>query len=168
MEEETFSEGSPSEGQAPPQQYQQQPPPQQQQYQPQHTPPQQPSEPFFKKLASDDWMPKMVMLGLIIILLGAILISAAPFRTNYGSSPPSMEVRQDHRATENSMRYTGNILMDIGVFIVAGVLLLAAFYRDDWSKWFKIGIAGFALALIIIGWFGIGLNFNVDAGLAIL
>lgn len=169
MEEKTYQDESPGQQQAPPQQqYQPQQQPQQQQYQPQHMPPQHPREPFLKKLASDEWMPKVVMLGLIIILLGAILISAAPFRTNYGSSPPSGELQQDHQATENAMRYTGDVLMDIGVFVVAGVLLLATFYRDDWDRWFKIGIAGFALALIIIGWFGIGLNFDVDSGLAIL
>ncbi len=88
----------------------------------------------------------MVMLGLMVIMVGAILLSA----TNSIDDPR-------HVIT------MGNILKDLGVFLVSGIMLLGAFYRDDWSKWFRVAIAGFALVLVVLGYFPIGFEFGAAA-----
>lgn len=87
------------------------------------------------------------MLGLLIIMVGAILLNA----TN--SIDDSRHVIT-----------MGNILKDVGVFLVAGITLLAAFYRDEWDKWFRIAIAGFALVLIVLGYFPIAIEFGMGMG----
>ena len=89
----------------------------------------------------------VVMLGLMIIMVGAILLNA----TNSIDDPR-------HVIT------IGNILKDLGVFLVSGIMLIGAFYRDDWSKWFRVAIAGFALVLIVLGYFPIGFDFGLGMG----
>ncbi len=130
------------------QQPQQQQPPQQGWQQP---PPQQhPPRDFFKGLASDKTLTMAIMLGLLIIMIGAILVHSATF--------------SDSAGTINDIINVGNILKDIGVFIVAGMMLLGALYRDDWDKWMRVGMVGFALVLIVVGYFPIGLEFGATAG----
>jgi len=90
----------------------------------------------------------VAMLGLLIIMVGAILLSATT----------SMDDPR-HVIT------VGNILRDIGVFLLSGIMLIGAFYRDDWNKWMRIGMAGFALVLIVVGYFSIGLEFGATTGM---
>ncbi len=113
--------------------------------------PQQPHHPprdFFKDLAKDKTMAMGALFGLVIIMVGAILLSA----TTSIDDPR-------HVIT------IGNILRDIGVFLLSGMMLIGAFYRDDWNKWIRIGMAGFALVLIVVGYFSIGLEFGATAGM---
>lgn len=86
----------------------------------------------------------------MIIMVGAILINAASFSDNF--------------ETVDNIMTTGRILQDIGVFLVSGMMLLAAFYREDWNVWIRVGLAGFALVLIVVGYFPIGLEFGMDTG----
>lgn len=137
---------------------QQQQPPQQQRSQQQYK-----KRDFLEDKTSNSWLAKMVLLGLIFILVGMLLTHAAPFQTNYGSDPPDSDDQQDNEATRNSMIYTGNILKDIGVFMISVFFLAAAFYRDDWNRWLRIAIILFTLVLIIFAWFGgvtLGLNLS--------
>ncbi len=89
------------------------------------------------------------LLGLLIIMVGAILVNA----TN--SIDDSRHVLT-----------MGNILKDVGVFLIASIMLIAAIYRDDWDKWMRIGLAGFALVLIVVCYFPVfmmgGMNAGVD------
>ncbi len=171
MEEEPFQSESQSEEQIPSQEQpptqqtttsQQQPP----QHQPQHTPSKKPSKPFIEKLASDKMLSMIVVLGLLVIMLGAVIISAAPFSTNYSAEEEfgdagdeeddglTTREKYDREVRERNMEYTGNILTNIGLFILASGVLLGVFLRDDWNKWIRIALAGFALVIIIFAWFG--------------
>ncbi len=87
------------------------------------------------------------MLGLLIIMVGSILLNA----TN--SIDDSRHVIT-----------MGNILKDLGVFLVAGIMLMAAFYRDEWDRWFRVAVAGFALVLIVLGYFPINVEFGMGIG----
>ncbi len=128
------------------QQPQQQPQqPAQQPYQQQY---QQPQKDFFEDLVNDKTLAMVVMLGLLIVMVGAILLSA----TN--SIDDSRHVIT-----------IGNILKDVGVFLLSGILLVAAFYRDEWNIWLRVGMAGFALVLIVVGYFPIGLEFGAAVGM---
>lgn len=151
-------------GQEQGQEYPQQPPQQPPQ---QYYPPEKKN--FLEGMTTDDWLAKMVFVSFILLLLGMLLIHAAPFVTNYGSdAPDDYEDQLDDQATQNSMKYMGNILLDLGIFILSGFLLLAAFYRDDWGQWMRVAIAGFVLVLIVFGWFGISATLGIDAsGLAV-
>ncbi len=90
----------------------------------------------------------VAMFGLAIIMVGAILLSA----TTSIDDPR-------HVIT------IGNILRDIGVFLLSSIVLIGALYRDDWNKWMRISLAGFALVLIVVGYFSIGLEFGAIAGM---
>jgi len=129
--------------QQPPQQQQEQPQPQQ--YQSQRMPPQQPGKPFLQKMA-DDWLPMFVIIGLIFLLVGSILINAGSY--------------SDDADTEKDVRITGRIIQDIGVFLIAMVTLVAGALRDDLSKWMRVALVLFALVLIIVGYFNIGVEFG--------
>ncbi len=107
----------------------------------------QQSADFFEGLASNKTLAMVVMLGLMIIMVGSILLNA----TNSIDDPR-------HVIT------MGNILIDVGVFLTAGIMLIGAFYRDDWGKWFRIAIAGFAMVLIVLGYFSIGFDFGMAGG----
>ena len=167
MEEETYhgsSEGQQGQPQqSPPQQGQPQQYPQEQYQQPQHTTPQEPKKPLFEKLASDNTIAMIIVLGLLVIMLGAVIISAAPFQTNYDGEDQGYiedddgltnKEMADREATENAMEYTGNILTNIGLFLLASGVLIGVVLRDDWNKWLRIALAGFALVIIIFAWFG--------------
>jgi len=170
MEEETYhgsSEGQQGQPQqSPPQQGQPQQYPQEQYQQPQHTTPQEPKKPLFEKLASDNTIAMIIVLGLLVIMLGAVIISAAPFQTNLSAEEEfgdaadeeddglTTRERWDRQATENSMEYAGNVLTNIGLFLLASGVLIGVVLRDDWNKWLRIALAGFALVLIIFAWFG--------------
>jgi len=154
MEEQTYQQEPPAGEQDMPQQQppQQQPPQQQpyqqQPYQPQHMAPQEPGKPALQKIA-EEWLPMIVIIGLIIIMIGAILINAA----NYS----------DEADTRRDVTITGRIIRDIGVFLLSMITLVAAATRDDLEKWMRIALAGFALVLIVVGYFNIGLEFGMGA-----
>ena len=143
-EEGQIGEGSPGEDtgqgdwsqqpqqQEPPQGYQQGP-----SAPPQHQAP--PKQDTFKGLSRNSTLTTVVILGLVILMVGAILISAAPFGEG---------------DTVQNVTNVGNILQDIGVFLVAGFMLIASIYRDDWPKWMRIGTLTFGLLLILVAWFG--------------
>jgi len=134
-------------GQQPPQQ-QQHPQPQPQQYQSQRMPPQQPGKPFLQKMA-DDWLPMFVIIGLIFLLVGSILINASAYSDDFD--------------TVRNVRITGRIIRDIGVFLIAMVTLVAGALRDDLGKWMRVALVGFALVLIVVGYFNIGVEFGFGA-----
>ncbi|MFO7791354.1 MAG: hypothetical protein R6W73_00025 [Candidatus Saliniplasma sp.] len=166
MEEEPFQSESPGGEQTPPQEQpptQETPPQEQYQHQPRHVPPQEPKKSLFEKLATDNMIAMLVVLGLLVIMIGAVIISAAPFQTNYDGEDQGYiedddgltnKEMADREATENAMEYTGNILTNIGLFLLASGVLLGVFFRDDWDKWFRVALAGFALVIIIFAWFG--------------
>ncbi len=98
--------------------------------------PQQPPRDLFKDMSSNRTITMVVILGLLILMVGAILVNA----TN--SIDDSRHVLT-----------IGNILKDLGVFMISAIMLIAAIYRDDWSKWIRIAVFGFALVMIIVGYY---------------
>lgn len=137
-------EGQPQQGQ--PQQQTQPQPQQQPQYQqgqvqrhehPQHQ--RRQDQDTFEGLAKNSTLTTVVIVGLIILMVGAIVINAANF--------------SDDGGTIEDVTTVGNILQDIGVFLVAGFMLIASIYRDEWSKWMRIGTLTFGLLLILVAWF---------------
>lgn len=131
--------------QQPQQQQPQQPPQQPQQgYQqepstlPQHQMPQK--QDTFEGLSKNSTVTTVVVVGILIMMVGAILINAATF--------------SDDTDTINDVTNVGNILQDIGVFLAAGFMVIASIYRDDWPKWIRIGTLTFSLLLILVAWFG--------------
>ncbi len=104
---------------------------------PQHQMP--PRQDTFEGLSKNSTLTTVVVVGLIIMMVGAILINSATFSDDMG--------------TINDVRNVGNILQDIGVFLVAGFMVIASIYRDDWPKWMRIGTLTFSLLLILVAWF---------------
>lgn len=106
---------------------------------------------MFEGLTSNKTLAMVVMLGLMIIMVGAILINTTNSIDSFNTSRHLLTV--------------GNILKDVGVFLVSGIVLLAAFYREDWEKWFRVAVALVALVLIVVGYFPIGLEFGMGMGM---
>ncbi len=125
----------------------------QQEYQQTPQQPQQPMMPqkdIFEKLTSNNTLVMMVMIGLIVIMVGSLIINAA----SYSETPSRI----------NDITTTGRIIRDIGVLFISVPMLAGAYYRDDLNKWMRIGMIGFALVMIIVGYFSIG--FEIGAGTA--
>lgn len=155
-EEGQIGERSPGEGPSQEewsQQQTQQPP------QPQHIQ-HSPREDFLKRLTSNDGLAKIITLGFVLILVGMLLIHAAPFATNWGGDQyddnlPDMteEEMADDEATQNAMEYTGNIIRDIGIFFIGLFLVLGSIHRDDLDMKYRITMISLAVLFILVAWF---------------
>ena len=96
----------------------------------------------------------MVFVAILLLLIGMVFSHMAPFMTNYGSNPPDAGDRADDQATENAINYLGNIIQDIGIFLIALFLILAAIYRQNLTDNIRIMLLIFALLVLIFTWFG--------------
>ncbi len=118
------------------------------QQQPQYQPP--PKKDPFENIVKKKTLVMIIIAGLLVIMVSAIIINAAQY--------------SDDADTINNVVTTGQIIRDIGVFLTSGGMLLGAILRDDWNKWIRIAMAGFALVLIIFGYFGVGLQLGLGTG----
>ncbi len=153
-------QSSNEEGQQPPQEPSQQPsqtppPTSQQQSVPPHQP-RQPKEDFLKRVTSNDGLAKFITVGFILILVGMLLVHAAPFFTNWGRAQYDMsrEERADDRASQNTMNYIGNFLQDFGIFFISLFLILGSIHRDDLSQRYRISMMALGLLFTLVAWFG--------------
>ena len=102
----------------------------------------------FKNITTNNTLVLLIAIGLIVIMVGSLIINAA----NYSGNLDRI----------NDVTTTGRIIRDIGVLFISLPMLAAAYYREDLSKWLRIGMVGFALVLIVVGYFSIG--FEIGAG----
>ena len=132
-----------------------------------------PAKAPFAGFVSNKTMSMMIFIGLILIMVGAIMIHVGPQATNYGANDPTQLVdekqadngyddmddyqdamlaaqhtEQNNAAASNAMNYFGSMMADIGIFLVVGVMLLAAFLRPDLPDSVRFG-ALFAVGLIL-------------------
>ncbi len=119
-----------------------------------HPYPPQPRRSAFEGVVKTNPLTNLIALGVILILLGMIMLHAAPLTTNYGSNPPDDSRRiADDQAFGNTLTAIGNILTDLGLFFIAGFLMLAGILRKDMDKLVRVGLliaAGVILGFWII------------------
>ncbi|MFW6064348.1 MAG: hypothetical protein ACOC8Y_02110 [Candidatus Natronoplasma sp.] len=137
--------------------------PSQQGYQ-QGQPPSQvspPRENFLKRMTTNDGLAKMLALGFVLILIGMLIIHAAPFATNWGGDQydedvPDMteEEMADDEATQNALEYTGNLIRDLGIFFIGFFLVLGGIHRDDLDTKYRMLMISLAIIFILVAWFG--------------
>lgn len=160
-EEGRVGEGQPPEdtGESWSQQPPQQQPPQQTQ------PPQQfstpPKEDFLKRHTSNDGLAKVISLGFVFLLVGMLIIHAAPFMTNWGGDQyddnledMTREEKANDEATQNTLEYTGTLIRDIGIFMVGLFLVLGGIHRDDLDTKYRMLLISLAVLFILVAWFG--------------
>ncbi len=94
----------------------------------------------------------LLVIGMLLLMIGLILIHAAPGVTNYGSNPPSYEKQQDDAAFQKSLTIWGHILADIGMIGIAALLLVASIVRKDMQMKIRAGLLILSAFLIVITW----------------
>ena len=94
----------------------------------------------------------ILAVSVFLLMLGMILIHAAPSVTNYGSATPSYEKMQDDEALQTSMVIWGKILTDLGVAFLSIFLLIGALVRKDTELKLRVGMFALVAILIIITW----------------
>jgi len=167
-EEGPIDEGGPREDTGQGDWSEQQPPQQQppQQQQPQRQVQRPPRRGFLEGLTSNDGLAKVITIGFVLLLVGMLIIHAAPFATNYdgddiyGDEDDDEDIgltpreQQDDEAFENAMEYTGQIIRDIGIFLVGLFLVLGGIYRDDLDNKYRMVMVSVAILFILVAWFG--------------
>lgn len=104
-------------------------------------------------MTSNDWLAKVVFLSVMIMFIGAVLLSVAPFITNYGYEVPDIRERQDDEALKRNMEYLGRLIIHFGIFLIAGIFLLASIHREDLDAKYRIALLAFTLVMLIFAWF---------------
>lgn len=95
----------------------------------------------------------LILIGAIMLLLGSIMVNAAPMLTNKEYTDNA--VYNNDVRTQKSMGYIGNILTGIGVFFIFAFLLMAAVVRTDLSDYTRFGL------LLLIGLVMFGARFTI-------
>ena len=103
-------------------------------------------------LVSNQKLAVFLVTGMFLIMLGLILIHAAPGVTNYGSNPPSSTKMADDAAFQQSLTIWGHVLADIGMMGIAALLLVASIVRKDMQIKIRGGLLILSAFLIIITW----------------
>ncbi len=95
-----------------------------------------PPEPFLKGLTTNNGLAVFLTIGFVILLLGSLLIHAAPW------------------AEEEALLHSGNMIRDIGVFFIGLILILGGIHREDFDMKYRLFMIGLAFLLILVAWFG--------------
>lgn len=105
-------------------------------------------------MTKNDKLSKVLFIGIVLLLIGMLLIHAAPFVTNYGSNTPDDPGDvQDDEAFQNSLKYGGHILFDLGVFAIVMEMFLVPFYREDLDLKFRLAALGIGFLVLLFTWF---------------
>lgn len=112
-----------------------------------------PKRAFLEKLTTNSNLSKILLAGFLIMLIGMLMIHTAPFQTNYGSdTPDKQDDIEDDRAAQKSMKYMGDILFDIGAFMIIAFLSVASIHREDLDVKYRLGMLSFALLVLLFTW----------------
>lgn len=108
-------------------------------------------------MPSNSLMAILVMVGLGLVLLGALMTNLAPLETSYDHNGPAgntpakqADSQADDAHTQTILNQFGQTLNAIGMIMVIVVLLLAALLRTDLSDNVRFGLL-FAVGLIMLG-----------------
>ncbi len=123
---------------------------------------------------SNDGLMKMIAVGFVILLVGMLIVHASSFVTNYdgkdlgkrhdkdndGESDYNEDKiltekeKQDKQAFQNSLRYIGQMIKDIGIFFIGAFLAMGGISREDLDTKYRMVMISLAILLIIVAWFG--------------
>ena len=100
------------------------------QYQPAHKPPSE----YVRSLASDLWLALGVVVGLFLLMIGAIV-------TGIADTSGGMDA--------------GMVVKALGLFIVTAALFMGGILRADMNKWVRVALLLSATALLVlVGFWG--------------
>lgn len=107
---------------------------------------------LLESLVDNNKLAGIIVVGMLLVMIGLMMVHAAPGITNYGSNPPKADRMADDRALQTSVIIWGHIITDLGMIGISTFLLVASIYRKDMETKVRLGLLLLAAILIIITW----------------
>ncbi len=111
-----------------------------------------PKKNIFESIARGGTLSTIIVIAVLLMMVGIVLVHAAPSVTNYGSAAPSYEKQQDDTALEKSMQIWGQVLMDLGIATLSAFFLIGSIARKELDLKIRAGMFTLAAILIIVTW----------------
>ena len=108
----------------------------------------------YPKIVETKKVLMFTLIGVTFLLLSAMLVHISPEITNKDYTVYNDQDRQKMKdadmRTQTTIFDVGNVLKDLGAFMLVAFLLLAAIFRVDWPDYVRFGLF-LAIGLFLLG-----------------